>query len=231
MSEMVPFPGDGEVPTYPKIYSPFKRATEGPHKNKLREGDWYDSAFATLQDATWRWTEKLDGMNIRIHWNGVRVSMAGRTDRAQLPMDLVTFVQENLPEELFEQKFQGTPVTLFGEGIGAGIQKGGNYSPTKKFVLFDVRIGNVWQQDEMVTETADAFGIERAKLWGKTDVWEAIRAVENGLVSAYSTPENTTFCAEGLVGVPVDGFLDFRGRRIAMKIKTCDFFEKGVIRE
>lgn len=35
------------------------------------------------------------------------------------------------------------PVTIFGEGYGVKIQKGGNYIPDDvNFILFDVRFGN-----------------------------------------------------------------------------------------
>ncbi len=219
----------GLCPTFPKIYSPFKRATEGPNKNKLKEGDWYAPSFATLQHATWRWTEKLDGTNIRIHWSGFRRYVGGRTDRAELPRDLVSWIDENLPEELFEQMFQDKPVTLYGEGIGAGIQKvGGNYSPTKKFVLFDVLIDGVWHTGETITEVAEAFGIEQAREYLCDNVWNAIDLVSDGMISSYSTDGNT-FWAEGLVGVPVDGFRDFRGGRIMLKVKHEDFYVKGMI--
>ncbi len=212
----------GIAPAFPKIYGPFKRATEGPNKNKLKYGEWYDPAFATLQHATWRWTEKLDGTNVRIHWDGVRRYIGGRTDRAVMPGDLVTWVDENMPEELFEQKFGPVPATLYGEGIGAGIQKVGvNYGPIKKFVLFDVLIDGVWRTSDTITEVAEALGIERATEPFQGDVWFAIERVDNGYKSHYGD-----FYAEGLVGVPVDGFLNYRGSRIMMKLKHEDIFEK-----
>lgn len=220
MSELVQFPGDRVVPGMPKIYSPFKRATEGPNKNKLKEGEWYESAFATLQDASWRWTEKLDGTNIRIHWDGIRRSIAGRTERAVLAQDLVAWIDEQLPEELFEQKFGSTPVTLYGEGVGPGIQAGGGkYSAVKKFILFEVLLGGVWRTNETIDEVAEAFGIERAPFEFISDIETAIDVVADGYKSNYGD-----FYAEGLVGVPVDGFLRFNGSRIMMKIKHCDFF-------
>lgn len=224
MGELSPFPGDAVVPGFPKIYSPFKRATEGPNKNKLKRGEWYDPAFATLQDATWRWSEKLDGTNIRIHWDGVRRSIGGRTERAQLHGDLVTWIDENMPEELFEQLFGGDKITLYGEGIGAGIQKVGvNYGPQKKFVLFDVLIDGVWRSRQTINDVAVGLGIETAKELPNGTLWDAISHVEDGLKSEYGD-----FYAEGLVGVPVNGFLNYRGGRIMVKVKHEDFFEKGI---
>ncbi len=224
MSELLDWT-PGIAPSYPKIYSPFKRSTLGPDKNRLLEGVWSDSAFATLQNATWRWTEKLDGTSVRIHWDGVRRYFGGRTDRAAMPQDLKAWVDENMPEELFEQMFQDKAVTLYGEGIGAGTQKGGgNYSSTKKFVLFDVLIDGVWRTGDTITEVAEAFGIEQAKEISRGPVQNAIDTVSLGLHSAYGS-----FLSEGLVGVPVDGFLNYRGGRIMMKVKTEDFYSRKMV--
>lgn len=42
-----------------------------------------------------------------------------------------------------DQEKEPVPVTVFGEGYGVKIQKGGNYiSDDVNFILFDVRFGN-----------------------------------------------------------------------------------------
>lgn len=223
MSELVEFPGDSVVPKFYKISGPFKRHTDGPNRNELKIGEWSDSAFATLQYATWNWTEKLDGTNARVHWDGYRVSVAGRTDRAQLHGDLLGYLAATFQEELFEQEFGSTPVTLYGEGVGPGIQSGGgNYGDTKHFRLFEVMIDDIWRTRSTVLSTAEAFGIEVAKLVYTGTVWEAIGEVSQGLLSDFGRGE---FLSEGLVGVPVDGFLKYNGSRIAMKVKSCDFYK------
>ena len=218
------FPGDSVVPQFYKISGPFKRQTEkGPDHNKLKIGEWYDSAFDTLQNAQWNWTEKLDGTNVRVHWDGHRVSMAGRTDRAQLHGDLTGYIQDTFTEELFEQAFGSTPVTLFGEGVGPGIQKGGElYGDVKHFRLFEVKMDNVWRTRLTVVDVAAAFGVEPAELFMTGTVWEAIDVVKCGLLVDHGFGK---FLSEGLVGVPVDGFLNYNGTRIAMKVKTCDLYE------
>ena len=66
---------------YPKIYGPFKRHTEGPDKNKLIPGSWTVPEFEDLECNDWIWTEKVDGTNIRVHWDGHKVSFGGRTDQ------------------------------------------------------------------------------------------------------------------------------------------------------
>ena len=79
-----------------------------------------------LKDLTWQFTEKVDGTNVRVHWDGHKVTFGGRTDNASMPAFLVNRLNElfggNANEELFEQKFGEMEVTLYGEGYGPKIQ-------------------------------------------------------------------------------------------------------------
>jgi hypothetical protein len=88
---------------------------------------------------TWRWTEKVDGTNIRVIWQGGKLSFGGKTDNASIPADLVKWLYENVtPEKLAACFLDGGDVVIYGEGYGAGIQRGGIYGPTKKLIVFDV---------------------------------------------------------------------------------------------
>lgn len=40
--------------------------------------------FKTLKDITWEGTEKVDGTNGRVYWDGHSIAIGGRTDSAQL---------------------------------------------------------------------------------------------------------------------------------------------------
>lgn len=216
---------------YPKIYGPYKRATEGPNRNKVIFGDWSRPEFEYLSNNPWIWTEKVDGTNIRVHWDGHKVQFGGRTGAAQIPAKLITHLLNLFPEELFEQQFQETAVTLYGEGYGAGIQKGGgNYLPTGvHFTLFDVMIGGFWLLRESVEDVAQKMGVPPVPVVLTGTPHEAIRLVGQGLRSQWSPSVQLAphtrppFLAEGLVGVPCGGFLDRAGKRIMMKVKTADF--------
>ena len=115
--------------TYHKIKNIYERDNES---KKLIEGKFTDETIEFLKDNIWEFTEKVDGTNIRIIWDGYRVTFAGRTDKAQIPAELSNRLFElfggEQNEQLFEQKFGTTPIILYGEGYGKGIQKGGNYS-------------------------------------------------------------------------------------------------------
>ncbi len=204
---------------YPKISGPFKRHTEGPDRNKLIEGEWTDPALEYLQHCDWTFTEKVDGTNIRVHWDGHKVTFGGRTDNAQIPAKLFAVLTDLFTEELFEQSFQEQAVTLYGEGYGATIQKGGgNYRGTLGFVLFDVLIGGWWLQRDSIEDVASKLGVDVVPIVLEGTLSDAIERVRSGLASTWGD-----FDAEGVVGVPKAGLLSRSGKRISVKVKSKDF--------
>ncbi len=44
--------------------------------------------FEYLQDNEWEFTEKIDGTNIRIIFDGEKISFAGRTNKSRIPEEL-----------------------------------------------------------------------------------------------------------------------------------------------
>lgn len=206
--------------TYCKIETLFNRATDGT--KKLILGDWRNETFKYLADNKWVWTEKIDGTNIRVFWDGHRVSFGGRTDNAQIRADLMnylitTFSSEET-EQLFEQKFGETQVILFGEGYGGKIQNGGNDRKDVSLILFDVLVGNMWLKRESVEDIAKAFGIDVVPVIGTGTLEEAWRFVK-------TAPKSTigTAYMEGLVVRPEHELYDRRGNRVIAKIKVRDF--------
>lgn len=111
---------------YPKIETCFQRSLE---TKKLLDGVWRSDELQYLKDCEWIWTEKVDGTNIQIRWDGHRVEFGGRTERANIPQPLMDYLETTfggeVNEEIFEQLFGETEVVLFGEGYGPKIQSGG----------------------------------------------------------------------------------------------------------
>ena len=204
---------------YPKISSPFKRHTEGPQRNKLDHTRWARPEFEALADLDWYWTEKVDGTNVRVIWDGYKVEFGGRTDNAQMPAPLVSALRELFPEELLEQQFGVNPAILYGEGFGAKIQKGGgNYRPDQGFALFDVKRGDWWLLPEDVAGIAESMKLDDAPLVLRGSVHDAIEHVRGGLLSRWGS-----FAAEGLVGRPPMGIRARDGDRLLLKVKSVDF--------
>lgn len=204
---------------YPKIASPFKRFVDGPMRNKFDYTRWSMPEFDLLQDISWTFTEKIDGTNIRIMWDGYRITFGGRTDNAQLHKDLLAHLNNTFTEELFEQTFGEKQVILFGEGYGAGIQNGGNYSQTKQFILFDVNVNGIWLLDEDVSDIASQLGIKRVPVQFVGTLRTAIHAMQ----TKFFKSEWPDVDIEGVVGRTSAGLLDRRANRIMIKLKYCDF--------
>lgn len=218
---------------YPKIYGPFKRCNEaGPDRNKLITGDWATDEFAALANHPWIWTEKIDGENIRIYWDGHKVTYGSReianilTDpTAKTSPELIEVLDALFPEELMESLFGSSCFTVFGEGYGAGIRSGGNYRPDMSFILFDVFSHGVEHQlylkPDATQDIASKLGIDHVPVSmhaGYCTPRDMIRLVrEGGIMSKWAGAP-----LEGMVGKPVGDFLNRKGERIAMKVKTKD---------
>lgn len=205
---------------YPKIESPFKRHIEGPDRNKFMLNTWSRPEFKALADLDWEWSEKIDGTNVRVIWDGHRVTFGGRTDNAQMPVHLLSRLQELFPEELMEQAFGATEVILFGEGYGPKIQKGGGlYRSDVSFILFDVRIGRWWLESGGLVDVSLKLGIDLVPQVHVGPVVNALKMVACGLKSQFGD-----FWSEGLVGKVQYGLLTRAGERIMMKVKHKDLF-------
>lgn len=224
-----------DIIEYNKISGPFKREVSGPNKNKVIAWDWTCEEFEALKELDWTFTEKIDGVNIRIIWDGHKPEFRGRTDRAQIPAKLLAALTEMFPEELLEQQFGSNPVILFGEGYGAGIQKGGgNYRQDNSFILFDVRVGHWWLKRKDVNEIADSLGIESVPIRYQGTLIEAIKLMSG--LSIFSSVqsvgkrgyESNLVPVEGFVGTPTVPLLRRDGSRIIVKLKCCDLYGLGL---
>src|SRR5215471_20483943 len=69
-------------------------------------------------------TEKIDGTNIRCIWQEGKLTFGGKTDSAQIHSDLVRWLYDNVSAEKLAEVFPDTTAVIYGEGYGAGIQKG-----------------------------------------------------------------------------------------------------------
>ena len=198
---------------YHKINTMFKRNLD--KKNKpIIEGHFVSEEINFLKNTEWEWTEKIDGMNIRIDMTGDEPVFSGRTDAAQLPPQLLINLRHMFP--CVQDDLKGT--MLYGEGYGPKIQKGGKYRETQSFILFDVKRGNLWLKNDARYDVAETLDISAVPVVLYGTIQYGIDAVKGGLPSALGS-----FEAEGLVGRPVVPMFDRLGNRIITKIKTRDF--------
>jgi len=204
---------------YHKIQTVYLRDPETKFRTLL-ERQFALPEFEYLKSTLWTCTEKIDGTNIRIMWDGKNCKIGGKTDRAQIPV----FLYDKLIEHSFEPKlrtmFGETQVCLYGEGYGAKIQKGGgNYiTDGVDFCLFDVKIGDWWLQRKDVEDMANKLDIRFVPVIGEWVLHEMINECREGFKSQWGD-----FQAEGIVARPKIELFSRNGHRIITKIKCKDF--------
>jgi len=201
---------------YQKIQTVYKRDMGTPGKPPI-DGAWSLPEFGALADLPWEWTEKIDGTNIRVICKAGKVEFRGKTDNAQMPgpLDraLHSMFDDNQP-----LRDLGDDVLIYGEGFGAGIQRGGCYRPDPSFIVFDAVIGGYWLRRADVYDVARQLGVASVAVVGIGTLTDAIAVVRGGLQSAIARCP-----AEGLVMRPPVELWNRRGERIITKIKTRDF--------
>lgn len=207
---------------YHKILSLFKRDMD--NDGKFIIGEWSTPELKYLKDNDWVFTEKVDGTNIRIMWNGKEIKYAGRSDHAQLYVPLIRLLDARFKTQyqVFESIFgtEEMDIVLYGEGYGARIQKGGgNYiSDGVDFVLFDVAINGLYLERENVEDIATKFGLDIVPIIGHGTLDDAIEMTKKSFSSRWGD-----FVAEGIVARPRVELRTRRGERIITKVKYRDF--------
>jgi ATP-dependent RNA circularization protein (DNA/RNA ligase family) len=182
---------------------------------------------------TWLVTEKVDGTNVRIVRtveNGVEIR--GRTDRAswaQRDSPLKKKLEGMFPAELLNRQFDpGLEVILYGEGYGAGIQKGGDYRADPSFRLFDVRVGDWWLNWDSIEDIAESLGIFTVPNLGTiqylpTSYEDLINLAEMSSVAHIENGRD--ILPEGIVCRTEPLLLMRNGKRLMWKLKFKDFRE------
>lgn len=212
---------------YHKINTVFARDQRG----RIVEGTYACPVFEYLTDREWEFTEKVDGTNVRLRYDGSpefrgneHAYVAGRTDAAQLPPKLLARLVEIVKAAPLEDVFdsRSVDVTLYGEGYGAGIQPDGAryHANGVDFVLFDVRVNDLWLRRADVADVAANLGLDVVPVVGRGTLADAVALAREGFTS---TRWPDVDVAEGLVLRPAVELLDRCGNRVIAKIKHRDF--------
>lgn len=206
---------------YPKTDTLLKR-DEDFKVNALSQAN--DEIYSILWDIPWVYTEKIDGTNMRLIWDGENFEIKGRTDKADIiqPLQNNMILMANNRKDLFKELFGNTPVCLYGEGYGPRIQHaGGLYSKEQSFVCFDILIGTKYLDWDKVKEICSALRIHIVPEYHFDSLALAIIAVEKGIKSHYGN-----FNAEGIIAKPPRTLYTNNDKRILFKLKTKDFRAK-----
>jgi hypothetical protein len=203
-----------------KIHTIFKRDKV---TNKIILDEYSLDEFYYLKDNQWEWSEKVDGTNCRILWDHLqrKLTFGGRTDSSQMPIQLITKLQEIFTVEKMMTFFPDISVIFFGEGYGSKIQEpsGSLYKADGvDFILFDVKIGKWWLERDSVNKIASNFEIKSVPIITSGTIKNAVALVSSGFKSHFGN-----FTAEGIVLRPETELYSRSGNRIIAKLKCKDF--------
>lgn len=116
------------------------------------------------------------------------------------------------------------PVYIYGEFFGKKIQAGGNYDKDKnRFSIFDICQQGWYVPIDMLNDYAQKLGLDVAPYLGQMTIDEAENMVMKGFKTHVPDVSNPDYPEEGIVARPVVPIKDPRGKRIIVKIKTCDY--------
>ena len=194
---------------YPEMKTLFKLIPSGDNGKKwsATSGEILPETaslhFIPLEELVF--TEKIDGINmgIRIDKGMVthvqkREMICNREDKSdQYYFELADKFQDIIHKKRIEQL---TNVIIYGELCGVKIQKGGNYFPDRKFIIFDIfdSVENKFFTWDAVKHFASELGIEKVPeiQFNKQDL-----KVENvkEFILAQKSVYNNNFDAEGFV--------------------------------
>jgi ATP-dependent RNA circularization protein (DNA/RNA ligase family) len=201
---------------YPKIHTLWKRGED----HKIIEGDYSKPEFASIK--TWRVQEKIDGTNVRIFINCDKgVEIKGRTNEALLHPKLIKLIEE---KHYYNQTLPIGNMILFGEGFGAGIQKGGIYRKDMSFILFDVYANGRWSTREEVNDIAKLLDLEQPADLGSMTQDDIVSFVKSKPRGRYN---NEGYIMEGVVvrSEPLMRYNTQSADPIVWKLKVKDFHE------
>jgi hypothetical protein len=212
--------------TYTKYSSPFKKDEKFMNTTELSQ---------KLPKGRWIKTEKVDGTNIRIildtqdenrernFYIGSRKLILNQNDKSSNQFfDCLNDINIFKLIEYFKDVKQ--TIIIYGEGYGAGVQKGGIYSPKKNFRVFDIRIGNAYQDWEYIEKVCIDNQLNIVPVIGECEELnyeECIKSLnefQNTLIN-----EGDGGKPEGVVYKFEPVLLNKYGERLIFKVKFKDF--------
>lgn len=222
---------------YPKITSPFKRTDD---KSKTVSTDvWIDdyAKFFGENGLPFYATEKVDGTNLNIVYDGNHISYTGHTDKNIWNPEVEEWIKSKFQtpefEQMCEQRFGENEIKLCGELIGPKIKNNFYRLEDYKFILFDIHndTSNTWWNREFVEENAKDLNLDIVPLIGDATKFSELRLESKNTLKEWTYLLKTSvwyskICPsielEGFVVRPMMELLKANGERVIYKIKIKD---------
>lgn len=193
-----------------------------------------------LFDCKWEGYCKIDGTNSKIAFypSSGEIKVGGKTDNAQSIKGQFEFLekigerikpmlQEMFPKETakFEQALVESPIYIYGEYYGEGVQKSGSAYGERNFAVFDINQQGWWIPSDMRHDICSKLGLNEVPYFGTMTLREIEERVRKGFPTYVPNARNPSFIEEGVVCRPPIGLKDSRGERVIVKIKHGDYMK------
>ena len=187
----------------------------------------YTKEFEFLKRLKYYATEKLDGTNIRLYYDGYNTTIHGRTEKSELPKGFLEKFNKlydlDIINSQMEELFGDKEVVIYGEGIGEKIQADGEkyVKDGIDFVVFDILVNDVFLDRENVEKITENLGLKIVDVVIEGDLEEIINFVKEEQKSIY----NSNHIMEGVVAKPLIPLYFKDETRVCFKIKYLDFLK------
>lgn len=206
---------------YHKIKAPFKRSDDG---KMVVTSVFQSKTLEQLKNINWLGTEKIDGTNTAIYWNGHEFSVHGHSEKSQFSLDAIALLDSiwktDAMEEKVEEFFGETEAIFYGETYGGKIGAHGKDYGELRFILFDIYFPNTnhYFDFENVRSIGEKLGLNVVKIVAEGTIGELVKVVQTHPTS-FESPDMKI---EGVVARPAYELLDSNGHRLISKIKWDD---------
>ena len=208
---------------YHKIYSPWERTDV---KSKTVNTEVFSDEYVEmLQNINWIRTEKVDGMNVNLYYDGNHIQFLGHTDKTQFDKEVKDFLDSLITperEQILEQIFGEKEVFICGELIGPKIQNNLYNLKEYRFYVFDVfcKTTDTYWDFKYVKDIAEKLGFYLVPYLLVGTLGETKNWCISIPAPCSSISENIEI--EGIVIKPEHELKKANGERIIYKVKICD---------
>ena len=118
-----------------------------------------------------------------------------------------------------------SPIYIYGEYYGEGVQKSGGAYGERNFAVFDINQQGWWIPSDMRHDICSKLGLNEVPYFGTMTLREIEEMVRKGFTTYVPNASNPSFIEEGVVCRPPIGLKDSHGERVIVKIKHGDYMK------
>lgn len=118
-----------------------------------------------------------------------------------------------------------SPIYIYGEYYGEGVQKSGGAYGERNFAVFDINQQGWWIPSDMRHDICSKLGLNEVPYFGTMTLREIEEMVRKGFPTYVPNAKDKSFIEEGVVCRPQIGLKDSHGERVIVKIKHGDYMK------